>query len=140
MKTDLEQQVSEARSLLDVLLILKSVTMKDTHVATLAYVERNISPFDGKSSVWSCRPFPLEQGQSEFRIEAYCFSEDASFPEGSIVLITFADRNFINSLQASSASPKPTPDQGNHSLKYGVISSSPYLGLTEEEKEEILDI
>lgn len=140
MRETLEEKVSNAKSLTDVLLILKQVTMLDTHVATLAYLEEVVSPFDGKKGIWSCKPFPLDEGQSEYQIQAYYFSADGdNFRSGSIALIVFADRNFINGLQTPGPTPVQTRDEILHSIKYGVMVSLPGAELTEEEKEEILE-
>lgn len=140
MRTTFEDQIAQAKTLLDVLLILKQKTMLDTHVATLAYLESVVSPFDGKRGIWSCKPFPLDEGQSEYQLQAYYFSGDGdSFQSGSIVLVVFCDRNFINGLQTPGPTPKETKDQILHSLKYGVIVSLPGVALTAAEKEELLD-
>lgn len=140
MRETLEERISNAKSLLDVLLVLKQKTMLDTHVATLAYLEEAISPFDGKKGIWSCKPFPLDEGQSEYQIQAYYFSADGNgFKTGSIVLVVFADRNFISGLSTPGPTPTQTKDEILHSTKYGVIVSLPGIELTEEEKEEILE-
>ena len=141
MRTNLEQQISQAKSLLDVLLILKQVTMLDTHVATLVYLDSLIKPFDGRAGVWACKPFPLSEGQGEYLIHSYYFSaEGDSFSEGAMALVVFCDMNFISGLQTPGPTPTETKDQVLHSLKYGVIVSLPGLSLTAKEKEEILDI
>ena len=140
MRETLENKISDATSLLDVLLILKEKTMLDTHVATLAYLENNISTFDGKSGIWICRPFPLDQGQEEYQIQAYYFSADGDkFEKGKMVVILFTDRNFINDLKSVTNIPKETNDLTLHSLKFGVIISLPGVALTKEEKQQILD-
>lgn len=140
MKTTLEQQISEAKSLLDVLLILKQKTMLDTHVATLAYLDNNVKTFNGKYGVWICRPFPLDENQNEYNIHAYYFSSEGdNFVKDKIVLIVFTDRNFINNLESVTNVPKETNDVLLHSLKYGIIVSLPGLNLTQAEKEAILD-
>ena len=126
MRTTFEQQIAEAKSLLDVLLILKQKTMLDTHVATLAYLNEQIQPHDGKFGIWTASPFPLDSGQSEYRIQAYYFDKasDNSLKSGDIVVILFMDRNFINNLQSAFTEPKPTNDEIIHSLKYGVLIKS----------------
>lgn len=140
MKTTFDSQIDNANSLLDVLLILKQKTMLDTHVATLAYLDNRVKAFDGKAGIWSCRPFPLDQGQGEYRIEAYYFSADGdSFSQGSLALIVFCDRNFIQGIGSAINQPSQTSDEILHSLKYGVITSLPGLSLTSEEKAQILD-
>lgn len=139
MKTNLEMQISEAKSLLDVLLILKQKTMLDTHVATLAYLRNNIRKFTDKYGIWECSPFPLDQGQDTYNIQAYYFSADGdNFNRDKMVLVVFTDRNFINSLQSVNTVPKETQDVNTHSIKYGVIVSLPGVSLTPSEKSEIL--
>lgn len=140
MKTTFEEKIDQATSILDVLLILKEVTMLDTHVATLAYLEEIVYPFNGKYGIWACKPFPLDEGQAEYRLQAYFFTpEGNSFSKGSIALVTFCDYNFISGLQSPGPTPRETKDQILHSLKYGVISSMPSMEMSEEQKEELLD-
>ncbi len=140
MKTTFEQEVNQARTLLDVLLILKKKTMLDTHVSTLAYLDHIVEPFNGKYGVWSCRPFPLDSDQKEYQIPAYYFSADGdAFSKDATVLIVFADRNFINGLKSPFATPTETADQLTHSLKYAIIVSLPGLGLTQSEEDAIMD-
>ena len=140
MRSDLETRIGEAKTLLDVLLILKDKTMLDTHVATLAYLKENYQAFDGKYGIWTCNPFPLDQGQPEYVIQSYYFSVDGdNFKPGSMVLIVFTDRNFINDLKSVSNTPKEARDNDLHSIKFGIIVSLPGVALTDEEKESILD-
>lgn len=140
MRTTFDEMVANAKTFLDVLLILKQKTMLDTHVATLVYLDSIVSPFDGKKGIWSCRPFPLNEKQPEYKIQAYYFSADGDgFKKGSIALIVFCDMNFISGLMSPSPEPKETKDQVLHSLKYGVIVSLPGVALTESEKDEILE-
>lgn len=141
MRKTFDDKISEAKSLLDVLLILKEKTMLDTHVATLVYLNRVVSTFNGKYGIWECRPFPLNEKQEEYRIQAYYFSQDGdSFITDSLALVVFTDRNFINNLQTSGAFVKQTTDETTHSLKFGVIVSLPGLSLSPEEKKNILDL
>lgn len=129
MKEDLKSRIGQAKNLLDVLLILKDKTMQDTHVATLAYLEENIEKFNDKYGIWRCRPFPLETGQEAYSIQSYYFSKDGDdFKPDSIVVILFTDSNFINNLNSINTVPKPTNDTILHSIKYGVIVSSPLEG------------
>lgn len=128
MRETLESKISSAKNLLDVLLILKEVTMRDTHVATLAYLDENIKEWSESSpyGIWRCRPFPLEEGQPEYNIQAYYFTENGNtsnedLKKNKIVVILFMDRNFINNLQAVDETPKTTYDLTLHSLKFGVI-------------------
>lgn len=126
MRENLETKVSNAKTLLDVLLILKEKTMQDIHVASLAYLDENIQEFNGKFGIWRCRPFPLEENQSEYTIQAYYFTEngnpsDKGLKSGQIVVILYMDKNFINNLNVTDGNPKPTQDLIYHSLKYGVI-------------------
>lgn len=140
MRETLETKVSQAKSLLDVLLILKEVTMRDTHVATLAYLDSNLSSFNGKYGIWNCRPFPLYEGQDEYTIQGYYFSADGdNFTPNTIILIVFTDKNFINNLQVIENKPQQTKDVNLHLLKYGVIVSLPGIELTPAEKQAILD-
>lgn len=140
MKKDLETQIAEAKTLLDVLLILKQKTMLDTHVATLAYLRNNIRQFRDGYGIWECSPFPLDQGQGVYNIQAYYFSSNGDkFKQDTMALIVFTDRNFINSLQSINTIPKETQDLDMHSLKYGIIVSLPGLDLTTAEKKSILN-
>lgn len=140
MRSTLETKIADAKSLQDVLMILKESTMLDTHVATLAYLNDNVRTFNGKYGVWSCNPFPLDDDQDIYEIQAYYFSSDGdSYVKGSMVAVIFMDRNFINSLYSVDSVPKKTYDTTLHSLKYGVILSLPGLALTPAEKQEILD-
>lgn len=141
MRETLKEKIANAKDLLDVLLILKEKIMQDIHVSSLAYLNENIERFNGKYGIWRCKPFPLEEDQPEYNIQAYYFSEEGDkFVSGSMVLVVFTDQNFINNLKSAFSIPKPTTDLIRHSLKYGVIISLPGLGLTEVEKQEILDI
>lgn len=122
MRETLEDRINQASDLKDVLLILKEVTLKDTHVSTLAYLGPKVEEFNEKYGIYECQPFPLEVGQSSYNIHAYYFDEAISrLSEGDIVLIIYTDRNFINNLYASDHIPKETQDQGNHLIKYGII-------------------
>ena len=140
MRQTLETKIADAKSLIDVLNVFKEVIMLDTHVATLAYLDENLQTFNGKYGIWSCRPFPLDDDQEIYQIQAYYFSEEGDgYEKNAMVAVIFMDRNFINSLQSVDATPKKTDDYGLHSLKYGVILSLPGLALSPTEKEEILD-
>ena len=141
MRSTLETKISEAKSLLDVLLILKDKTMLDTHVATLAYLRNNITKFNGKYGVWECSPLPLDGDQAEYLTQAYYFTSDGdNFKADSLVLVVFTDMNFINNLQSTTAVPKRTDDVILHSVKYGIIVYLPALGLSDAEKAQILNI
>ena len=140
MREDLASEISNATTLQDVLLILKKVTMLDTHVATLAYLEENIKPFNGRYGIWTCRPFPLDTDQEVYQIQAYYFSKEGdSYSKNTMAVIVFMDRNFINSLNSVNYEPKQTRDLGLHSIKYAVLMSLPGLELSPEEEEEIMD-
>lgn len=140
MRKTFEDRVSEARSLLDVLLILKQKTMQDTHVSTLVYLDYVVKRFDGKYGIWACRPFPLDEKQGEYQIQAYYFSEEGdSFVSGNICLVVFTDLNFLENLQSGATKPLETGDEILHSIKYGVMVSLPGTELTASEREEILD-
>ena len=137
----LEDRVANASTLLDVLLILRDMIAIDTHVATLAYAESIAKPYDPSNGygILRCKPFPLAREQSGYSIEAYWLEEGAAFKRGQKVLVVFCDRDFISSMQAIGGEAKETLDKGLHSMKHGIIISSPQLELTEEEKEELLD-
>lgn len=120
MREDLETKISSASTLLDVLMILKQVTMLDTHVATLAFVAEKENWKDNYGTI-RCNPFPLDTNQPEYTIEAYYFNSESHFNVGDIVVILFMDRNFINNLKVVDKKPRVTKDLGIHSLKYGVI-------------------
>ena len=120
MKENLESQVSKAKSLLDVLIVMKQKTMLDTHVATLAYVEETIQAADeNQYGILRVKPFPLYEKQGEYSIQAYYFSN--TYNKGDIVLIVFCDLNFIMNLNAVDKKPKNTTDTQTHSLKHGVV-------------------
>ena len=123
MKENLESQVSKAKSLLDVLIVMKQKTMLDTHVATLAYVQEKIQEPSENSEyqygILRVKPFPLYENQSEYSIQAYYFSN--TYEEGDIVLIVFCDLNFIMSLNVADKKPRNTTDTQTHSLKYGIV-------------------
>ena len=142
MKKTLETKISEAKNLLDVLLILKEVTMQDIHVGSLAYVTKIIQQIDedNKYGIVECKPFPLEEGQEEYVIQAYFVSDSCNnLTSGEIIQVLFNDRNFINNLNATS--PKITLDVSNHTIKFAiVVPLSGASTLTEEQKEEILNI
>ena len=120
MREDLESEISSATSLLDVLLILKKVTMIDTHVATLAYVVGEQTWKDSYGTI-RCKPFPLDTNQSEYIIEAYYFNSESIINENDIVVILFMDKNFINNLNAVDNKPRITQDLGTHLIKYGIV-------------------
>ena len=138
MRETLDTKIANASDLLDVLLILKEVTMMDTRVATLAYLDENIQKYDGTCGIWRCKPFPLAEGQEDFTVQAYYFSKkgdepsedseeepsEEDFKKGKIVVILFMDRNFISNLEAVDKNPKQTTDLTLHSLKFGVILNS----------------
>ena len=123
MKQTLETRISNADSLLDVLLLLKEKTMMDTHVATLAYVDsiEKEKTSDNKFGIVKCKPFPLDDDREEYSVFAYYFNEDSHFEIGNIVLILFTDLNFISSLNSLDNIPKSTNDLIYHSSKYGII-------------------
>lgn len=121
MREDLQTEISSATTLLDVLLILKKVTMLDTHVATLAYVTEEEAKWNGNHGTIKCKPFPLNKEQEEYTIQAYYFNQNSSFNEGDIVVILFMDRNFINNLSAVDKKPKQTKDLTTHTYKFGIV-------------------
>jgi len=128
MKSTLEEKISTAATLLDVLLILKDKIALDIHVATMAYVVehtqkiKNDDETTNKYGIIRCKPFPLDAKQEEYIIEAYYFTEDGDdLQENNIVIILFMDRNFINDLKAIDNRPRQTNDLMLHTIKYGVI-------------------
>ena len=126
MKQTLETRISNADSLLDVLLLLKEKTMMDTHVATLAYVDSidTEKTENNKYGIVKCRPFPLDEGREEYSIFAYYFKNDSSFEKGDIVLILYTDLNFIGSLNSLDTKSRETKDTTYHSIKKGLIIST----------------
>ena len=70
MKQTLQDKIANAKSLLDVLLVMKDSIMIDTHVSTLAYFDHNIEPFDGTYGIAAVRPFPLEKDQDPYEKQA----------------------------------------------------------------------
>lgn len=124
MRETLEEKISNASSLTDVLLILQEKIKIDIHVATLAYVEEIYSEYtsDSKFGIINCKPFPLKDKQEEYIIQAYYFTEKGNeLTKGQIICILFTDLNFINNLKSIQNIPKSTQDTNIHSLKYGVI-------------------
>lgn len=124
MRQDLETEISTASTLQDVLMILKKVTMLDTHVGTLAFVaEKPRWDSTNNCGIIKCKPFPLDTNQSEYAIEAYYFKESTtdSLSVDDIVVILFTDRNFINNLKVVDKQPRETNDYTTHSLKFGVV-------------------
>ena len=123
MRETLETKVSNANSLLDVLLILKEKTLMDTHVATLAYVDEvtQEKTNDNKFGIVRCKPFPLDEGREEYSVFAYYFNSNSEFNKNDIVLILYTDLNFISALDAVDYKPKSTRDLIYHSSKHGII-------------------
>lgn len=123
MKQSLETKISNADSLLDVLLLLKEKTLMDTHVSTLAYVDEiQIEKTDeNKFGLVKCKPFPLDEDREEYSVFAYYFNKDSEFNKNDIVLILYTDLNFISGLDSVDNKPKPTRDLIYHSTKYGII-------------------
>lgn len=126
MKKTLEEKIQSASNLLDVLLIFKDAIFKDLHVATLAYVDKEILPHNGKYGIVQCKPFPLNEGQEPYSIQAYYFDENnkENFNENDIVIILYMDNNFISSLANNNYLIAPTNDLIKHNIKYGVIIKS----------------
>ena len=123
MKESLESKVARASSLFDILCIMKDKTMLDTHVATLAYVHEIIQE-PGTNGIYGClrvKPFPLNEKQEEYGIQAYYFDNTHKYEINDIVLVIFTDINFISSLNSVDYKPKNTNDPLLHSLKYGII-------------------
>ena len=141
MKETLDERIANASTMLDVLLIFRDLLEIDTHVATLAYADEIAKPYDSEYGygVLRCKPFPLAEGQAEYVIEAYWLEDGATFKKGQKVLVVFCDRDFIASMQSTDGSSRVSQDQGLHSMKHGIVVSSPNYELTEEEREEILD-
>lgn len=124
MRDSFESRVANATTLLDVLLILKEVTMKDTHVGTLAFVSEEGAIWYGNYGIVKCKPFPLDQNQKEYIIDAYYFSEEEEFEPGKRITILFMDRNFISMLDAVSPEPRQTLDPLTHSIKFAIVFNS----------------
>ena len=123
MKQSLETRISNADSLLDVLLLLKEKTLMDTHVATLAYVDEvQIEKTDeNKFGIVKCKPFPLDDDREEYSVFAYYFNKDSEFSKNDIVLILYTDLNFISGLDSVDNKPKQVRDLIYHSTKCGII-------------------
>lgn len=123
MKKTLEEKISEASSLLDVLNIVKEKTMLDTHVATLAYVDEIIKQ-PSSASMYGClrvKPFPLNNKRKEYAIQAYYFDATHIYEQNDIVLVIFTDINFVSSLNDIDYKPKNTNDELTHSMSYGIV-------------------
>lgn len=124
MRDSFESRVANATTLLDVLLILKEVTMKDTHVGTLAFVSEEGAIWYGDYGIVKCKPFPLDQNQKEYIIDAYYFNEEEEFEPGKRITVLFMDRNFISMLDAVSPEPRQTLDPLTHSIKFAIVFNS----------------
>lgn len=121
MRETLQEKVAKASSLADILKILKTSTMLDTNVATLAYV-KSIEKQIGEDiyGILNVDPFPLYNNQERYTIQSYYFSRSATFEIGDIVLIVFTNFNFISNLNNKTYTPLATQDLDNHLIKYGV--------------------
>jgi hypothetical protein len=123
MKQTSESRISDADSLLELLLLLKEKTLMDTHVATLAYVDevQVEKTDDNKFGLVKCKPFPLDEDREEYTVFAYYFNKDSEFNKNDIVLILYTDLNFISGLDSVDNKPKPVRDIIYHSTKCGII-------------------
>lgn len=123
MRETWESRIENATTLQDAIFLLKEKTKMDTHVATLAYVEKIKVEKNAtnKFGLVECKPFPLNPNQEEYTIQAYYFKEESEFEKGDIILVLFTDLNFVNNLKSIETSPKETYDLNYHSLKYGII-------------------
>lgn len=122
MRKDLDYEIDAADSLLDVLLIMEKVILKNTHVGTLAFVKEVYKEYDEDGyGILICDPFPLNQGQEQYSIQAYYFNRDLEFSPNDKVLIVFTDLNFISNLNVNDNKPRETQDNIFHSLKCGVV-------------------
>lgn len=147
MRQTLQDKIANAKNLLDVLLVMKESIMIDTHVSTLAYFDHNVEPFNGTYGIASVRPFPLEEDQQSYEVQVYYFeSSGDDFEADTIVTVIFADRNFINNLNAVEPVGKPTDDTTLHTYKFGIITSTGVVAVKNLEKkikelqEEIDDV
>jgi len=80
-------------STLEILLELKRAIMKQLRVCSFALVKS----VDEIKKTAKVSPFPLLEGEQEKNIEAYCLNDIPK--QNDIVLLLFADRNFINTLK-----------------------------------------
>ena len=121
MRETAQERINNASNLLDVLLVLEDKILKDTHVSTLAYINKEVTAFDENKGygIYEVKPFPLVSGQDPFTL--YAYSLGGNYVEKDIVFVVFADRNFIASLDIERGNQKPTQDEVYHSLKYGLI-------------------
>ena len=136
MRQTLQDKIANAKNLLDVLLVMKESIMIDTHVSTLAYFDHNVEPFNGTYGIASVRPFPLEEDQQPYEVQVYYFeSVGDDFEDDTIVTVIFADRNFINNLNAVEPVGKPTDDTTLHTYKFGIITSTGVVAVKNLEKK-----
>lgn len=117
-------RLSSSNSFLDLFNMLKKVCKKETHVSTLAYFDRISQEYNNNTGfgVAEVKPFPLEKGQSEYKLSCYFFG-DIKVNENDMVLVIFSDFDFTGNINsdASKGIPKITNNLLNHELSFGIL-------------------
>lgn len=105
---------------LKVLLQLKTITKKETHVATLAIVSDTSKSGEG---LYTCQIIPTLNDENDKMISVYCV-EGLTLQENDVVLILFLDNNFVQNLKQIRRGQKISKLQSQsetHSESYGII-------------------
>lgn len=121
------EQGNETEDWIDVLKNATTRAVDKVNVATLAFVEEEIDTTNDKYDIVTVSPFPLEQGQKEYTIRAYCpkdFSvrrnkKDVSIKKGDIVVVLFINKDFRYNLEYDE--PQQSSSEDYHPITCGVI-------------------
>lgn len=135
MSNEFIEQANETDDWTDLFIATIDKAMQKTNVASLAFVSKaDVGSVNG-IKIAQVQPFPLDQGQEPFNIEAYynpdykiwSSSSRAPLKDGSIVVILYTDKPFKNNLdfdtpKVVSTKPNELHDISNaviiHTLKY----------------------
>lgn len=117
-------RISNSNSFLDLFNMLKKICKKETHVSTLAYFDRISQEYNTNTGfgIAMVKPFPLEKGQSEYKLSCYFFG-DIKVNENDIVLVVFSDFDFTGNInsEASKGIPQVNNSTLNHELSFGIL-------------------
>lgn len=111
-------------SLIDIFKQNKQNTLQSVNVATLGFYTGTLKEYDEdkKYSVIEVIPFPLINGQTNYKIEGYyLYNKETTFEENEIVLVIFTDTDFRQSLNSMTKVQRVDQNSNIHSKSFGIV-------------------
>lgn len=121
----MNRDILDIHDLSDFVVYAKDKIVSDVKVSTLAFFDGVYRQYDiiKKYAILAVKPFPLQEGQKEYIQYVYWMDSVINLSKGDIVVVLYADDNFVGNLNINAEVPLMTTMSGKHKTSYGIAMS-----------------